>query len=465
MNRALPGVVVVDCVEYGTVEVDARKWLRDGFVVDFNPEIDGKDILRVSLSKRVLRLQATSFVGIIPLNDRVVVRVSPRVPLANLTRMVVDTNADPLPLSAFRDYTGRGTVEDWTLDLYTDALLKHVDDVLDRGLWRSYERFQDEGRYPRGRIELGQTVQRFAARGVPNKASFSWHERVVDNAPNRCIKTALEVIHTHLIRHRAQPRRGDRAKLNRLAGQFHALDEVSDDPEQWFLEDPYVNGDMPLPDPRSYYRPVLDLARQVVRGVGIALEIGGEDVQMGSLLIDTNKLFENFVRVSLSKEAVERDWPVSVLDGNTASASVPLYAVPESPPAVLGVPMAAVAERDPGRAQPDVILTTIEGEVRMVAEVKNTIHGMKGVRDNLPERSEVEQAVTYALRFDLKIALLIHPWFRGTKGLVYVGRIRDIDVYDYRLDLSVDEAIDDAIREMADAVGRLAGLEAIPTLS
>lgn len=461
MNQTQSDVVVIDCVEYGTIDVNPELWLRQGREVDFNSELNGKDVLRVNLSKRVLQLQATSFVGVIPLNDHIVVRVHPRVPLANLTRMVVETGHDLLPLSAFRDYSGRGTADDWTLDLYADALLDQVDAVLDQGLWRSYEQFEGEGHFPRGRIDMRRTIQRFAARSIPNKAAFSWHERVTDNAPNRCIKAAMEVIHAHLVKHRSKPRKGDRTKLNRLAGHLGRFDEVADDPDMEFLGDPHVIGHAPLPDPRTYYRPALDLARQIVLGVGIALEPGGRDVHMRSLLIDTDKLFENFVRVSLSKQAVQRGWPATVLDGNTTTASVPLYVVPTDRPAPLGKPLDALAAREAGRAQPDVIMNSVDGRTMLVAEVKNTVHGMKGEIDNLPQRSEVEQAVTYALRFDLKVALLIHPWLRGTKGLVYVGRIDDIDVYDYRLDLSTNNLIDSAISDMADAVGSLAGIEQV----
>ena len=88
----------------------------------------------------------------------------------------------------------------------------------------------------------------------------------------------------------------------------------------------------PLPDSRAYYRPVLDLSILIVRGVGIALDIGGADVQMGSLLVDTNKLFEKFVRVSLAKHARANQWPVDVLDGNT-EGKVDLYDIPEELPA------------------------------------------------------------------------------------------------------------------------------------
>lgn len=460
MNELRDHVVVVECAEYDNIEIDAALWLGEGHETIFNSEIDGRDILRAHFRKGVLRLQATSFVGVIPLNDRVVVRVKPRVPIANLTRMVIATGHDVLPLSAFRDYSGRGTADDWAMDLYADALLDYVDELRDSGLLRTYKRREGEGHFPHGRIDLARTVQRFAASGIPNKAAYSWFERSVDTPANRCVKAAMEVIHAHLSKAKARPRKGDRAKIARLAGQLLAFEEVSDDPDYRFLDDPQVSGLTPLPDPRAYYRPVLDLSVLILRGVGIALDLGGDDVQMGSLLIDTNKLFENFVRVSLAKHAAKHGWPVDVLNGNT-DGRVDLYDVPTPFPAPFGVPLLALASRDPGKAQPDVVLRSVDGSFPLIAEVKNTVHGKHAeVDDVLPERSEVEQAVTYALRYGLGLTLLIHPWIKGTRGLVYVGRVRSVDVYDYRLDLSSDEHTDDALADMAATVAALAGLSA-----
>lgn len=467
MNALRPDVVVIECAEYDNIEIDTELWLGEGHRTIINSEIDGRDVLRANFRKGVLKLQTTSYVGVIALNDRVVVRVRPRVPLASLTRMVVETGQDLLPLSAFRGYSGRGTADDWAMDIYTDALLDYVDGLLDQGLLREYVRREDEGHFPHGRLEFGRTIQRFAARGIPNKAAYSWHERTIDTPPNRCVKAAMEVVHTHLTKAKAQPRRGDRARLARLGGQFFAFDEVTDDPGYRFLDDPQVLGLTPLPDPRAYYRPVLDLAVIVLRGVGFALELGGEDVQMGSLLVDTSKLFENFVRVSLAKHAARHGWQVEVVDGNTSEGRVDLYDVPDPLPSPFGVPLPALASDNPGKAQPDVVLKALDGTFLLIAEVKNTTHGANDNADTLPDRQEVEQAVTYALRYNLNHTVLIHPWKKGTKGLVYVGRVRHVDVYDYRLDLSSHEHIDEALADMAQMVARLAGLtiqHAAPTL-
>jgi 5-methylcytosine-specific restriction enzyme subunit McrC len=458
VTQLADNVVVVECAEYDNIEIDTALWMSDEHQIVLNSEIDGRDILRANFRKGVLRLQATSYVGVIPLNDRVVVRVKPRVPIANLTRMVIETGHDVLPLSAFREYAGRGTADDWAMDLYADALLDYVDELRDAGLLRSYERREDEGHFPHGRIDFMQTVQRFAAQGVPNKAAYSWFERTVDTPANRCVKAALEAIHAHLSKAKAQPRRGDRAKIARLAGQLHAFKEVSDDLDFRFLDDPQVLGLTPLPDPRAYYRPVLDLSVLILRGIGIALDLGGADVQMGSLLIDTNKLFENYVRISLAKHAAKHGWPVEVLDGNS-EGRVDLYDVPDPLPAPFGTPLNALASVDPGKAQPDVVLRGLDGSYLLIAEVKNTVHGMNAEADDvLPDRGEVEQAVTYALRYGLKFTMLIHPWIKGTRGLVYVGRVRTADVYDYRLDLSSDDDIDNALADMASTVAGLAGL-------
>lgn len=453
MSQAPLDVVVKVCREYEYIDIDPSLWLGEGHEAILNSEIEGKDVLRVSFTKGVLRLQATSFVGVIPINDRVIIRVRPRFPLGNLTRMVLETGHSVLALSAFRDYAGRGTADSWVMDRYADALLDYIDTVLDQGMLRAYVRHEEEGHFPRGRIEFGPTIQRFAARGIPNKVAYSWHERTVDTPANRCMKAAMEEIYAHLTKAQDRPRKGDRGKLARLSGQFLAFDEVHDDPDYRFLDDPQVLGLAPLPDSRAYYRPLLDLSVLILRGVGIALDLGGDDVQLSSLLINTNDLFETFVRVSLAKYAAKHRWPVDVLDGNT-EGRVDLYDVPEELPAPLGAPLPAVASSDPGKAQPDVVLRTPDGTVRLIAEVKNTTTS-DGV---LPDRSHVEQAVTYALRYGLNFTFLIHPWNQGAKGLVYIGRVRTVDVYDYRLDLSSEEHTDDALAEMAGAVAGLAGI-------
>ena len=172
MTELRADVAVVECFEYDQIDIDTSLWIGEGHKAVLNSEIDGKDVLRANFSKGVLRLQATSFVGVIPINGKVILRVKPRMPLSNLTRMVIETGHSVLALSAFRDYAGRGTADDWVMDHYAVALLDYVDELLDQGLLRTYERFEDEGHFPHGRLDFRQSIQRFAARASRTRPPF-----------------------------------------------------------------------------------------------------------------------------------------------------------------------------------------------------------------------------------------------------------------------------------------------------
>ena len=93
MTDLLSGVTVVECAEYEHIEIDPELWLGEGHETKFNSEIDGRDILRANFKRGILRLQATSYVGVIPLNEHVVLRVRPRVPIASLIRMVIENGS------------------------------------------------------------------------------------------------------------------------------------------------------------------------------------------------------------------------------------------------------------------------------------------------------------------------------------------------------------------------------------
>lgn len=451
MNDDTRRVTVFPCEEYGHVDVDPSLLLdADGQSLNISEDVEGRDAYRVGFSKGRLRLTASSYVGVIPLNEQVVLKVRPRVPIANLTRMVQDTGHPTVALRAFREYRGHGSADDWVMDLYAEALIDYVDQILNLGLFRQYLRKEGEGGFPRGRIDFQKTAARFAARGVPNKAVFAWHERTIDIPANRCIKAALLKVHTHLTR--GVVAKGYGTMLARIAGQLNALEDVSTDESQRFMTDTLVAGIQPLPEPRFYYRPVLNLAVLILRNEGLALELDGNDVQLGSLLIEMNDLFENYVRVVLHREALSRGWPALVLDQQGA---VPLYQQPDLLPEPFGAPMHRLV--GPGTnpdAKPDIVVRTADGTVHLAIEVKNTAKG--GL---LPEREEVNQAVTYAVRYGLNRALLVRPLKHGSAGLSYAGRVGSVDVFDYKMNLG-DDDLDGVSSDFAEAVASLMPTEA-----
>ncbi len=114
--------------------------------------------------------------------------------------------------------------------------------------------------------------------------------------------------------------------------------------DQLFLSDPLVTGAQALPAPRGHYRPALDLAVSVITQRAIVLGEGGGPVQMASVVLNMDALFEAYVRRSLERSAELENWAVQVLDGNKPFGRRYLF-----------------SDNTAHIAQPDVVLRVADG--------------------------------------------------------------------------------------------------------
>jgi len=434
MARPTTRPVVRQCREYEYVPIDRDDVFNEDGFLEVYPSVQKLNAFTIDFHGGKLRLQAGGFVGVVPVNDRLVLRITPRMPIANLTRMVERSGYEALPIEALRSYAPSRDVSDWLLDLYADELIRLAATVTHMGLYRTYTRETDTGSRPRGRIEMRATINRFAARGVHNKAQFSWFERSTDNPPNRCLKAALLL----LLRRYSGPRHGlagSRSRVRQLATILYSFSDVGEDPLRQFLSDPTVSGLVPPPAARTYYREPLGLAAAIVLNRGVSLDQVTGNVQLPSLLLNMGELFETYVRTMLQNHALGNRWPVEVLDGNI-DGYLPLYEAPEPPVHVNERELFPLVDRtkNPPRVTPDILMRRADQSIAFVGELKNTVSA------ELPARSEVEQAVTYALRYGTTVTLLIHPKKRGEQGgLHLVGQVGSVRVMDYRYDLAASD--------------------------
>ena len=127
--------------------------------------------------------------------------------------------------------------------------------------------------FPRGRIQIGRTVQRAIACGVRHKAAIAYYQRSVDNPSNRCLLYAVWWLSQYVDRVQDELARGQRNRIRRdLNYAWHALPGVGLDKAESFLDDATVLGARPLPTLRSYYRPALDLALTIIGRKAVRLE-------------------------------------------------------------------------------------------------------------------------------------------------------------------------------------------------
>lgn len=230
---------------------------------------------------------------------------------------------------------------------------------------------------------------------------------------------------------------------------MRVLHDVTLESRPFSLGDPQVRGAQPLPETRSYYRPALELAAAILSGRGISLDMRGGDVSLPSLLVKTEDLFEEFVRLSL--QGALSDYPnLTVLDGNRDPGRLALYeAILEARQETLPKHEVPSQTGEVPKAEPDVVFRMDNGAHPLVADVKYT-----NVRE-YADRSEVEQIVLYGLRYGSPMVMTIHPRRPDSKkGLHVVGRIGSLVVAQYRVDLGADD-LKAEMDEMAECLSSL----------
>lgn len=182
---------IIHCEEYGPVDIPLSAVLDDKGRLNLNPEIERGDYFAVSLRQGVLTLRARGYVGYLPLNNRVVVYVRPRVPISNLSRLARIAGELPTVLTSLRGYETGDEWSDALVDVYAAALIDHVKIVSMSGLLKDYQERQALSSFPHGRVLTSRTIQTLIPRGINHASYISWYERTADNAANRCLKYAV----------------------------------------------------------------------------------------------------------------------------------------------------------------------------------------------------------------------------------------------------------------------------------
>lgn len=448
MHLSAPDRRLVQCKEYGEIDVSADDVLASDGTLRI-PDDVLNHYVATDFKAGVLRVRALGVSGIFALTDEISVQVRPRFPLTNLTHMVSVCGYLPTALPAMRTYRTTDRLEDWVLDVVADAFLVAIETIEELGLLRTYHRRSDGSSFPHGRIEMSATVNRYASRGIDHKAAFSWFEKTADNPPNRCLRAAALHLHGKCGSRQLGP--GGRERISRLGNALHLLDEASDDRLHSFLDDSLVRGSAELPDSRAYYRPALDLAVAALSGHGLDLDTGSGSLSVGSLLIKTEDLFEDFVRLSLER-ALASHPDLAVLDGNVNPGKRFLY---EKAPAeaLRSLPEHSNVSDEKGKppeANPDVLfVSSANGSFPLVADVKYTNV------TKYADRSELEQVMVYGVRYRSPVVVTIHPRRQSTAGgLIVSGKIGDILVTQYRVDLAAED-LDAEMDAMAQSLSDL----------
>jgi 5-methylcytosine-specific restriction enzyme subunit McrC len=420
---------VVKCSENSLVPLQSQEFLADNKLNVYS-EVLQKGFIRIQLTDSALSLYSTGYIGLIPLNSTTALDVQPKVPIANLERLLSVAEGPALKIvDLYRQYSETDPGLPSLMDVIAQAFVKAIEFVISEGRLRQYEYHKRTTAFPRGRIHLGDTLRRSQARGRYDTVVASAYEQTVDVPVNRLLKYALWKLAS---RYERMPKtRAVRHLLNRISAAFQAFDGVYLDHRLSFQNDRLVRDPELLTPIRDYYQRAVWIAKLIVASSGIKISSSSGNLILPTILLNLDDVFEAYVR-KLLQEAAAGSRQFAALDGNLnppRGASKRLF----DQPALLGAN---------AKACPDVLIIDLMDESpRAVIEVK-----YKGIA-SMADRHDVAQTLVYGLTYDCGVGILAHPKIEnGVSGLQLVGRIGSIMLYQYAMDL---EQADWAAMEVA----------------
>ena len=412
MSRDLRGPSVLAVEEHGILDIPVEDLILDGRP-SIDPQVEAKGFFALRIDGGVVKLQARGWIGMIPINERLAIDVGPRVPIANLARMLRIAGFDSRTLEDHaREYDENSTELPSLRDFYTQALLAETRYIEAMGLLRSYERQEGLTSRPRGRLLLGAKESRLASMGRSSTVKATWYERTADTPENRCIKLALFMLARGYGATRS-PTGRQRSLARRLNAAYARLEDARLDARATFLNDDVVSGARPLPDTRSYYRGALDIAGAVIRRSGLALDRPGASLRMPSMLVNLEAVFEEYVRAVLRSHARRDGAGIIVRDGNADGKKLLFDAKPSS------------------EATPDIVVVHPNGHPAVVLEVK-----YKPAK-NAPDRVDLNQVIAYAASYRVNNVVVVQPKGKAgmSPGLAKLGDLGDLTVHQHVVDL------------------------------
>ncbi|MCX5764719.1 MAG: hypothetical protein NTU67_08870 [Gemmatimonadetes bacterium] len=400
---------VIDVATRGTTSIPLSDLSHGGKLVLY-PQVEERGYFSFHFKGTELRLTAGPFIGLIPICPGITINVQPRLPVANLTR-VIDLAQRSLGFidGVDRGYAWASEGANGVLELLLRGLVTALEPVDLFGMDRRYVRRQAVSSSPRGRIDVHATYSRLFARGIRHRVVHSRFEQTVDTPANRLIKTALVDGARRLSRTASPPAQLLR-DVNRTIRRFDAVQsEVSPIAAAAALE----ASSRVHSSSREYYRRPIRIAAVILAGKSLSLDGRHGDFDAASFVLNFEDLFEEYIREVVS--AGFRGIPTSdctALSGKVPPGRKSFFDDPELPTAPT--------------AQPDLVIQRKDAWP-VVADVKYRA---------ATKREDWNQLIPYAVRYRASTAAIIHLSDGERSLAVRHGKLQDTTYYSLAFDLA-----------------------------
>lgn len=298
---------VIEVLEHQEIDIAIDRLVSGGELA-LDRRISQRGYLTVAIAHGRLRLKSTRFVGLIPLNRDLAVRIKPAASIANLTQMIVRAGSVPTVIEDFaRGYKPLFEQSAQAIELHHTSFLAAVDRIMRRGLLKHYIRMENPPNW-RGRFLAARTVNRYIARGIRYAAVFDFTTLSHDVDENRIIKAALHEVVDWLAKSQLPARRNTLLHAKALMQELRGVSELKGPVWRLIADVPRMARFLPL-----HYSGALWMAYAILqRAIPDVVKEGY--VSLDSMIVDISAVFESYVRTVISESA--SDHGLVVKDGN-----------------------------------------------------------------------------------------------------------------------------------------------------
>ncbi|MDN5302058.1 MAG: 5-methylcytosine-specific restriction enzyme subunit McrC [Thermoanaerobacteraceae bacterium] len=397
---------VFNVVERGKTDIPIELIMDNG-EFDIFPEVENKLYFNIVYRNKKLEVFAGKYIGIIPLNNRVVINVKPKVAIRNII-YIISKSGRPFSILEYfsRQYQRDSAYYDCIFDFLTDSFIKQLYVLEQQGIYRDYVKKIENGSTPKGKLLFKQTLMTNIVKNIDFKVIYSYFDLNKDILPNRLIKYTIWFLLRHY--NLVKPSKKDFIQqLNRLYKLFNM---VKFDPSvrrvsENIIEDIYRD----LPKIREYYKKILKLSIFILTKSSISFleEEEAEIIKLPSFIIDMEDVFEKYILNILKHGAKRINKEVIVYDGNTRKGQKNLF--DDMPKPI---------------ANPDIVI--IYNSKYYIIDVKYK---------DYPTRDDLNQIITYLCTYNSTYGILVLPNKQGEPQNNYLGSIGDKKLYIYRFNL------------------------------
>jgi len=298
----------VECEEFGALEISAKRLMIDGEIT-LDPRIVDRGYLNVSLVKGQVVFRADRYVGLIPINANIVLRVRSRAKIANLAQMIVKSGIAPNAIADFaRGYLPRFVTGTDIEKIYYAPLIRGAEKILDLGMMKTYIEIENPPAW-RGRLLVSDTIKRYRAHNIRYRGEFDYKTLSYSGPENIALKHGLKIVRSWL---QANDMRNPAiVRVDRALAAMEAIPDVTANIASLIQQIGRSAGR--LPSQYAYYRDPLWTTYLLLQKQLPEISADGF-INLESLIVDISKVFEAFIRKVLEEKSSERGW--QIVDGN-----------------------------------------------------------------------------------------------------------------------------------------------------